>query len=139
MKFELHLLSVQILYSCMHMVSKEKHSREHDITQAFKVYEQEVHPTGESLPEAHKLWRVKVVTTFLRAGVPLANIDLFRDLLEEHAYSLSDRCGMCDMIPFIQSEEQQQIKTELEGEKVSVIFNGTTRLGEALSSSTPVH
>jgi len=78
---------------------------------------------------------VKVVTTFLRAGVPLAKIDLFRDLLEEHAYSLSDRCGMCDMIPFIQSEEQQQIKTELEGEKVSVIFDGTTRLGEALSSS----
>ena len=91
----------------------------------------EVHPTGGSLPEAHKLWRVKVVK-FLRAEVPLAKIDRFRDLLEEHAYSLSDRRGMCDMIPFIQSEEQQQIKTELEGEKVSVIFDGTTRLGEAL-------
>ena len=111
---------------------KKKQCREHDITQAFKVYEQEVHPTGESLPEAHKLWRVKVVTTFLRAGVPLAKIDQFRDLLEEHAYSLSDRRGMCDLIPFIQSEEQQQIKTELEGKKVSVIFDGTTRLGEAL-------
>ena len=49
----------------------------------------EVHPTGGSLPEAHKLWRVKVVK-FLRAEVPLAKIDRFRDLLEEHAYSLSD-------------------------------------------------
>jgi len=115
---------------------KEKHSRGRDIhvTQAFKVYEQEVHPTGESLPEAHKLWRVKVVT-FLRAGIPLAKIDQFRDLLEEHAYSLSDQCGMSDTIPFIQSEEQQRIKTELEGKKVSVIFDAR----RSTNSSTLVH
>jgi hypothetical protein len=49
---------------------REKKIREQDIAQAFRVYEQEVHPVGESLPEAHKLWRVKVVTTFLKAGVP---------------------------------------------------------------------
>ena len=34
---------------------KEKRVRECDTTQAFKVYEQEVHPSGGSLPEAHKL------------------------------------------------------------------------------------
>ena len=96
------------------------------------MYEQEVHPVGESLPEAHKLWRVKVVTTFLKAGVPLGKVDKFRGLLEEHAYSLSDRRGMSDLIPFIQCEEQQQIKAELQGKNVSVIFDGTTCLGEAL-------
>ena len=53
--------------------------------------------------------RVKVVTTFLRAGVPLTKIDQFRDLLEEHAYSLCDRCGISDLVPLIQSEEQEQI------------------------------
>jgi hypothetical protein len=111
---------------------REKKIREQDIAQAFRVYEQEVHPVGESLPEAHKLWRVKVVTTFLKAGVPLGKVDKFRGLLEEHAYSLSDRRGMSDLIPFIQSEEQQQIKAELQGKNVSVIFDGTTRLGEAL-------
>ena len=52
----------------------EKRSREHDVSQAFKSYEQEVHPSGETRSEAHKLWRVKVVTTFMRAGVPLAKI-----------------------------------------------------------------
>ena len=67
----------------------EKRSREHDDSQALKSYEQEVHPWGETLSEAHKLWRVKVVTAFMRAGVPLAKLDHFRDLLEEHAYSLS--------------------------------------------------
>ena len=51
---------------------KEKNSREQDIAQAFQVYEQEVHPVGESLPEVHKLWRIKVVTMFLKAGVPLS-------------------------------------------------------------------
>ena len=111
---------------------KEKRSREQDIAQAFQMYEQKVHPAGESLPEAHKLWRVKVVTTFLKAGVPLGKVEMFRNLLEEHAYSLSDRRGMSDLIPFIQSEEQQQIKAEMQGKKVSFIFDGTTRLGEAL-------
>jgi hypothetical protein len=79
---------------------EEKKGREQDIAQAFRVYEQEVHPVGESLPEAHKLWRIKVVTTFLKAGVPLTKIDQLRGLLEEHAYSLSDRHGMSDLIPF---------------------------------------
>ena len=53
---------------------------------------------------------------------------MFRSLLEEHAYGLSDRHGMSDLIPFIQSEEQQQIKAELQGKKVWYIFDGTTRL-----------
>ena len=39
---------------------------------------------------------------------------------------------MSDRIPFIQSEEKQKIKAELQGKKVSLIFDGTTRLGEAL-------
>ena len=60
----------------------EKQSREHDISQAFKSYEQEVHPSGETRSEAHKLWQVKVVATFMRAGVPLAKIDHFKDLLD---------------------------------------------------------
>ena len=110
---------------------KEKKSQENDIAQAFQEYEQDIHPVGESLLEAHKLWQIKVFT-FLKAGIPLAKIDLLRELLEEHAYSLSDRRGMTDLIPFIQMEEQHKIKAELQGRKVSVIFDGTTRLGEAL-------
>ena len=72
------------------------------------------------------------MSTFLKAGIPLTKIDRLRELLEEHAYSLTDRRGMCDLIPFILMKEQQQIKAELQGKNVSVIFDGTTRLGEAL-------
>ena len=135
-ELSLKLSSVNHVESAKHSRHKtlvqQKRSREQDIAQAFQMYEQEVHPVGESLPEAHKLWRVKVVTTFLKAGVPLGKVELFRHLLEENAYSLSDRRGMSDLIPFIQSEEQQQIKAELQGKKVSFIFDGTTSLGEAL-------
>ena len=64
--------------------------------------------------------------------VPIAKLEHFRGLLEEHAYWLSDCRGMSDLIPFIRTEEQKKIKAELQGKKVSVIFDGTTRLGEAL-------
>lgn len=85
---------------------EEKKGQEQDIEQAFRVYEQEVHPVGESLPEAHKLWRIKVLTSFLKAGVPLMKIDQLRGLLEEHVSNLSDQRRMSDLI---QSEEKQKI------------------------------
>ena len=110
----------------------QSQARECDVARALKSYEQEIHPSGEGLSEAHKLYRIKVLTTFLKAGVPLAKIEHFRELLETNAYRLCDRRGMCDLIPFVQSEEQQRIRADLQGKKVSVIFDGTTRLGEAL-------
>ena len=75
---------------------------------------------------------MKVVSTFLKAGVPLAKIEDFRSLLEENAYRLSDRRGMSDLVPFVLSEEKQKLRCELQDKKVSVIFDGTTRLGEAM-------
>ena len=65
---------------------------------SFQTYKQEVHPSGKTLSEVHKLWHVKVVTTFMKAGVPLAKVNHFRELLEENAYSLTDRRGICDLI-----------------------------------------
>ena len=80
-------------------------SREREIMDALKVYEQGAHPSGETLPEAHKLYRVIVVSTFLKAGVPPAKLEHYRGLLEERAYRLSDCRGMRDVIPFIRTEE----------------------------------
>ena len=125
-----HVLSVKHAQQKKQVASNK--SREREIMHALKVYEQEAHPSGETLPEAHKFYRVKVVSTFLEAGVPLAKLEHFGGLLEEHVYRLSDRRGMSDLIPFIHTEEQKKIKAELQGKKVSVIFDGRTRLGEAL-------
>ena len=70
--------------------------------------------------------------TFLRAGVPLAKLKYFRELLEEGAYSLTDTRHMMDIVPFVLSEEKAQVKAEIEGKCVSMIFDGTSRLGEVL-------
>ena len=48
----------------------------------------------------------------------------------ERAYKLADQRGMHDLIPFVASEEQKRIKQEIEGGDVSVVFDGTTRLGD---------
>ena len=40
---------------------------------------------------------------------------------------------MHDLIPFIFNKEWKRIKSEIEEKNVSVMFDGTTRLGEALA------
>ena len=106
--------------------------RERDISQSLKQYDQKVRPVGETLPES-RVFRVKVVSTFLRAGVPLSKLHHFREVLEQHAYRLADRRGMYDLIPFVLADETKQLKAEIEGRNVSIIFDGMTRLGEALA------
>ena len=53
--------------------------------------------------------------------------------MEENAYRLTDRRNMSDYVPFILKEEESRICQEIEGKQLSVIFDGTSRLGEALA------
>ena len=69
----------------------------------------------------------------MSASIISGKIDSFRDLLEENALRLTDRRNMHDYIPFILNEEESHIRSEIEGQNVSVIFDGTSRLGEALA------
>jgi len=70
------------------------------------------------------------VSTFLHAGIPL---DIFRELLEENGFRLTDKRNMFDSIPFIQKRGVDAISEENKGKDVSVCFDGNTRLGEALA------
>ena len=106
--------------------------RQISVYEAMKAYEQRVHPKGETLPQSEKVWRINVVTPFLRAGVPLLKIDPLRTLLEMHAPRLASSRHLSDLIPFIQEQERASLKKDLAGHDVSVIFDGCTRLGEAL-------
>ena len=92
-----------------------------------------------SLPECQQIYQIKIVTAFMCAGVPLSEIELFRDLLEENGYRLGGRRTMSDLIPFIHKDEQARIKQEIQGKKVSVIFDGATRLGESVKLHVHVH
>ena len=64
--------------------------------------------------------------------MPLSKIDCFRSLLEETGYRLIDKRHLFDTIPFILNEEER-LKQELLHKDLSVVFDGTTRLGEALA------
>lgn len=69
-----------------------------------------------------------MVSTFLRAGIPLAKIELFRPILEDTGYRLAGRRTMSDLIPFIHEQEQSKIKEEIKGRNVSVVQLGLERL-----------
>ena len=112
---------------------QRKEAREQDLAKYLEKYNKEHHPRGETLPESQQIFRVKVVKTFLLAGVPLSKLDVFRNLLEETGYRLTDRRFMFDLIPFILEEEETNIKREIQGKHIGVIFDGTTRLGEAMA------
>ena len=82
-----HIKSHKHLNGKRRLESKDK--EEADILAALKAYDTQVHPAGESLPDSTRIYRVKVVMTMLKAGVPLSKIDHFRDLLEENGFSLT--------------------------------------------------
>ena len=68
----------------------------------------------------------------LKAGVPLNKLDKFRDLLEENALSLTTSSSLRQLLPLILQSETQKLKQEIEGKHVSVLFDGTTHICEAL-------
>ena len=112
---------------------KERRGKDEDIAKCLKLYDEEQHPSGECLPENQRIYRIKVLSSFLKAGVPLNKLDSFRDVFEEHGYRLACRRMMSDYIPFIRSQEISLIKDEMAQKNVGIIFDGTTRLGEALA------
>ena len=77
------------------------------------------------------MYRVKVETAMLKAGVPLSKVDLFRDLHEEHGYALTSSTNLRQLIPFIHQEELSRIKLDILNQPSSIIFDGTTHICEA--------
>ncbi len=110
----------------------KKECRERDIADALTKHNESTHQEGESLPIDQQVYRVKVASTFLRAAVPISKLDQFRDILQENALRLTDRSHMANLIPFILKEEQERIKHEIDGKRISLVFDGTSRLGEAM-------
>ena len=81
----------------------------------------------------HQVQHVKVIECFLRAAVPLSKIQHFRKVFEETGYQLIDRHHMSDLIPVVLKQEKSRIQSKIFEQDVSVIFDGTSQLGEALA------
>lgn len=106
---------------------KSNEKREMDLVEALQTYSMKHHLVGENFPR-----HIKVVTAFLKTGVPLSRVDNFLDILEEHAYFLGDSSQLRQLIPFILEKELTELKQSIEGKLVSVIYDGTTHVCEAL-------
>ena len=126
---QLHIKSVKHTSSKERLAAKER--RQTDIGNALQRYDSEVHPSGETLPSSTRMYRVNVVTTLLKAGIPLSKVDCLRELLEENAYSLCDSAHLRSLIPFILQEETTKLKQDIGGKPVAIIFDGTTHVCEA--------
>lgn len=78
--------------STKHKQSKERLKvKEKQIADKSVQHNDRMHFRGETLPQEQQVYHIKVVTAFLKAGVPLNKINSFRDILEENAYRLTDR------------------------------------------------
>ena len=94
------------------------------------MYASRTRLVGYGLPDSTRVYRVKVVTAMLKAGVPLSKVDLFRDLLEEHGYALTSSTNLRQLIPFIYQKELSRIKQKILNQPLSIIFDGTTHVCE---------
>ena len=111
----------------------KRKANDQDIVQSLKKYNEQVHGRGETLPEQQQVFCVKVVKTFLQSVVPLGKVDQFRALFEETGYHLTDKRFLFDLIPFILEDEKARNKQSIQGQYLSVIFDGTSHSGEALA------
>lgn len=118
---ESHLKSLKHVDGKKRLALKSK--READIVSTLKICDSQLHPVGNSLPYSTRVYRVKVVTTMLKTGIPLSKMDYFRELLEEPAYALTSSANLRQLVPLIQQEEMSRIKREILNRPVSTVFD----------------
>ena len=74
-----------------------------------------------------------VVETFLKAGIALAKSDYLRPLLEK----LGSRSLLSQLIPVMLAKEKDTVKSALSSQSLSIVFDGSTRLGETVVVCLP--
>ena len=131
-----------------HLASK-KHGNSKDKLKKSKLKDQtimEAFRAGDStqkdstLPITERAYRLEVVEEFLRAGIPIGKIDMLRSLLEKNGQRLTASAHLGQYISIVFNQEVERIKNELTlpgqtsmTRDVSMIFDGSTRQGEAIA------
>jgi len=77
------------------------------------------------------LYRWRVVEKMMEEGIPLAKVDAMRDLLERGGETLTDSTHLACFVPKIHQREKDAVAHEIKDELGCIIYDGTTRLGEA--------
>lgn len=121
---------------------KQGKLKEAAITEALRTDSQK-HKVGNMLPEEERVYRVKVVDSFLRAGIPLSKVNELRELLEAGGHRLTRSSGLSELIPAVHAMARKDLRADLGLDEpgvasvasrfYSVIFDGSTRQGEAIA------
>jgi len=112
----------------------EKNKSDSEVKEFLEQYFQEnpnERQSSVSTEVQHFRWRV--VEACLYAGIPMEKIDHLRELLERGGTELTASTHLKAMVPKIEKFELERLRKELEGQRVCVIFDGTTRLGECIA------
>ena len=115
---------------------KKEKSHQQSMMESLDARDKAERPVGETLPLEHRAFRVEIMTNFLsriREGIPIAKLDGLRPIMERNNFSLTRPSHMVEYIPFILSEEKARIKSLLRDKNIGIIFDGTTRLDEAIA------
>mmetsp|Transcript_89541 Transcript_89541/g.269143 ORF Transcript_89541/g.269143 Transcript_89541/m.269143 type:complete len:183 (-) Transcript_89541:79-627(-) len=112
----------------------EKNKTDREVKEFLQQYFQE-HPNEETASKSPEvqLYRWRVVEACLYAGIAMEKIDDLRELLERGGTELTDSHHLKAFVPKIEAFEHARLLKELEGQRVCVIFDGTTRLGECIA------
>ena len=67
----------------------------------MRKHDELTHQKGETLSDSQRVYQVKVVETFLCAKVPFSKLEIFKELLEDTAFQLSDsrHARVCAIYP----------------------------------------
>ena len=99
-----------------------KEARERDIAKCLKVHDNMSHPVGEILPMEQRVYRLKVLKTFFACDFSTFKTRSLQGYTRGEYVSL-DRHHMSDLVPLICAQEQADIKAEISGKPVSVVFD----------------
>ena len=79
------------------------------------------------------VFRYRTVEAFLASGTPLTVCDIFRPLLERVGITLTNSSHLRVFIPKIEAAEMTLLNREILEQYISISFDGTFRLGEAIN------
>ena len=109
----------------------DKEERKAFMDDYYKEYPDEA---GSSIDLETTAFRWEVVEVCLENGIPLEKVrGRLRKLFEKGGRALADPANLKPFIPKIQKKEIKLIREETAGQFLTITFDGTTRMGEAMS------
>lgn len=130
-------LTAHIL-SSKHVAAKDQLVKKMGDDGELKIFLEDyfrAHPmeNGASLGVEMHVYRYRVVESMLGNGIALSKINGLRALLERSGVALTDSSNLSAMVPRVLEREKDLLRRELHQQYVTFIFDGTSRLGEAVN------